>query len=157
MEYSIWEVEVIISVVIIFSLSKARSDKVESEWEPCNSYPDSHSEINNPSLKEELISTSVKEVEEPLLSCIWSMVPDVTSCISWLLIKVFFSIPSSVLHFWDSHTFSVNKSHVLWISQFVMSQWTSYFLKIVIFLENSGFDEQGKINWINYCDAGAYL
>ena len=155
MEYSIWEIEVIISVVIILSLSKAGSNKVESEWKPCDSYPDSHSEINNPSLKEELIGTSVKEVEEPLLGCIWSMVPDLTSCISWLLIKVFFSVPCSVLHLWNSHTFTVHQSHVLWISQLIMCQCTSYYLFHVTFVGNCLFNKW-KV-WIDDFDADTYL
>ena len=38
---SVREVEVIISVVIVLTLSEGRSDKVEGEWHPGDSHPDS--------------------------------------------------------------------------------------------------------------------
>ena len=51
---SIREVEIIISVVIILSLTKARSNEVDCEWEPGESHPDLEHEVNNESLNEEL-------------------------------------------------------------------------------------------------------
>ena len=93
---------------------------MEGEWHPSHSGPDSDTEVNNPSLDEELAGTSVEEVEEPLLSSIGSVMPDVASAVTRLLIEVLFSIPSSVLLFWNSETLSVSESHVFHVSELVM-------------------------------------
>ena len=77
--YSIREIEVIVSVVIVFSLSEARSNEVDGEWQPSESDPNSETEIDDPSLDEEFSSSTIEEVEEPLLGGVRSMVPDVTS------------------------------------------------------------------------------
>ena len=95
-------------------------------WKPCKSEPDSATEVNNPSLDEELAGTTVKEVEQPLLSGIGSVMPDVTSSISRFLIEILFSIPSSVLHLWYSKTLSIDESHVFHVTVFVVGKSSSY-------------------------------
>ena len=93
---------------------------MEGEWHPGHSSPDSNAEVNDPSLDEELSSASVQEVEEPLLSGIRSVMPDVASAESTLVIEVLLSIPSSVLLLWYSKTLSVGESHVFHVSKLVM-------------------------------------
>ena len=105
---SIREVEVIIGVVIILSLSDQGTNEVDRGWDPDHSEPDSAAEVHNPSLDEEFASTTVQEMEEPLLGSVRSMMPDVSSSISWLLVEVLLSIPCSVLHFWYSKTLSIS-------------------------------------------------
>ena len=124
--FSIREIEVIVSVVIVFSLSDQRTNKVNGGWKPCKSEPDSATEVNNPSLDEELAGTTVKEVEQPLLGGIGSVMPDVTSSICGFLIEILFSIPCSVLHFWYSKTLSIDESHVFHVSVFVVGKTSSY-------------------------------
>ena len=99
---------------------------MNGEWQPGQSDPDSETEVNNPSLDEELWSSTVQEVEEPLLGGIRSVMPDVTSGISRLLIEVLFSIPGSVLHLWHSETFTVCESHVFHVSELVMLKASSF-------------------------------
>ena len=76
---SVAEVEVIVSVVIILSLTNAGTDEADGSWDPAHSKPDSASEVNNPSLNEEFAGTTEQEMEQPLLSGVRSMMPDVTS------------------------------------------------------------------------------
>ena len=66
--HSVAEVEVVISVAIIFALTETSADEVEREWDEGNSAPYTKTEVNNPSLDDEAFETSVHEVEEPLLS-----------------------------------------------------------------------------------------
>ena len=134
---SIREIEVIVSVVIVFSLPEEGPDEVHGEWQPGESDPDSEAEVDDPSLDEELTSSTVQEMEEPLLSGVRSMMPDVASAISRLLIEVLFSIPSSVLHLWNSKTFPVSESHVFHVSKLVM-------------LKSSSFDVHGLLLSIKY-------
>ena len=95
-------------------------------WKPCESEPDSATEVNNPSLDEELAGTTVKEVEQPLLGGIGSVMPDVTSSVSRFLVEILFSIPCSVLHFWYSKTLAIDESHVFHVSVFVVGKSSSY-------------------------------
>lgn len=122
---SVTEVEVVISVVVIFSLTEARANKVESNWEPRNSKPNAQAVINNYSVNEEALEATEHKVEQKLLSSVRAMVPDVASCISTLLIKVFLAIPCTVLHLWYSKTFTIGESHVLHVSEFVVCKSTS--------------------------------
>ena len=64
---SVGEVEVVISVIVIFSLTSESSNGVQYGWDEGHSSPDSDTEVNNKSLNEEFASSSVQEVEEPLL------------------------------------------------------------------------------------------
>ena len=54
---------------------------MDGSWDPDHSKPDSATKVNNPSLDKELSSASIKEMEEPLLGGVGSVVPDVTSCV----------------------------------------------------------------------------
>ena len=123
---SIREIEVVISVVIIFSLSDEWSNHMKGSWDKSESSPYSHSEVNNPSLDEEFAGSTIHELEQPLLGGIWSMRPNVAPSITWFLIEILFSVPSSVLHSWYSETFTVYNSHVLGVSSFIMSKSSSY-------------------------------
>ena len=125
-DFSIREIEVIVGVVIVFSLSDQGTNEVDGGWKPAHSEPDSATEVNDPSLDEELAGTTVEEVEQPLLGGIGSVMPDVTSSITRFLIEILFSIPGSVLHFWYSKTLSVNESHVFHVSVFVVGKSSSY-------------------------------
>ena len=64
---SIREIEVIVSVGIVFTLAEERSNQMEREWKPSKSNPHSEDEVDHESLDEELIGSTVEEVEEPLL------------------------------------------------------------------------------------------
>ena len=93
---------------------------MNDEWEPCKSEPDPNSEVNYESLEEELVGTTVQEVEEPLLGGIGSVVPDVTTHITFLLVEVVFTIPGLVHHLWNTKTLSINESHVFGVAQLVV-------------------------------------
>ena len=99
---------------------------MEGDWEPCESEPDSAPEINNESLDKELAGSSVEEVEEPLLSGIGSVMPDISSAVSSLLIEILFSVPSSIHGLGHSETLTVHNPHVLHVSELVVSQSSSY-------------------------------
>ena len=118
---SIREVEIVVGVVIVFSLSEEGANHVDGYGEPADSEPDSKAEVNDESLDEELGGTTVEEMEEPLLGSVRSVMPDVASHVGFLLIEVVLSVPSSVLHLWHSQTFAVNQSHVLHVAQLVVS------------------------------------
>ena len=75
---------------------------MESKWDPDDAGPDSEAEVNHKSLEEELAGASVQEVEQPLLSGVRSVMPDVTSSKTFLLVEIDFSIPCSELHLWNS-------------------------------------------------------
>ena len=79
---SIREVEVIVSVVIVLSLSKERSKSVESEWNESDSSPNANTVVNNNSLDDVLSEASVHEMEEPLLSSVGSMMPDISPSVT---------------------------------------------------------------------------
>ena len=93
---------------------------MEGEWQESNSSPDSESEVNDPSLDEEFSSASVQEVEEPLLSSIGSVMPDVSSAVTGLLVEILLSVPCSILLLWYSETFTIGESHVLHVTKLVM-------------------------------------
>ena len=57
---------------------------MDGEGQPGESEPDLHTEVNNESLQEELVSTAVQEVEQPLLSGVRSVMPDVTTGVTLL-------------------------------------------------------------------------
>ena len=123
---SVREVEVIVSVVIVLTLSEERSDKVEGEWYPGDSHPDSDTEIHNPSLDEESFNTTVKEMEKPLLGGIRSVMPDVTTSVRGLLIEILLTVPSSPLLLRNSKSLTECKAHVFGVSLLVMSKTSSY-------------------------------
>lgn len=95
---------------------------MKSKGQECNSSPDAYAVIHHVSLDEELASSAVKEMEQPLLGCIRSVVPDVASSVTRLLVEVLFTVPSLVHHLWNSQTFTVDKSDIFHISKLVMGQ-----------------------------------
>ena len=99
---------------------------MENEWHERDSTPDTHAVVHNVSLDEELACSTIEEMEEPLLSSVRSVMPDVAAAVTGLLIEVFFTIPGSVLHLWHTKTFSVDESNVLSVSEFVVSESSSY-------------------------------
>ena len=78
---SVREVEVVVCVVIVFTLSEARHDEVERNRDEAHTAPDSPAEVDHPSLDDEALDATVHEVEEPLLRCVRAVMPDVTSCV----------------------------------------------------------------------------
>jgi hypothetical protein len=98
---------------------------MESNGEPCNSEPDTETVVNDDTVDEESLETTVHEVEEPLLGGVGAMVPDVASGESALLIEVLLAVPGAILHLWYSKTLSVCESHVLHVAEFVVCESTS--------------------------------
>ena len=113
---SIREVEVVISVVVIFALAEAREDEVERAWEPCDAEPDSESEVANPSLDDETLEATIHEVEEPLLSGVGTMMEDHAASKGSLLVEVLLTIPRSPSLLWNTETLTVCESHVFGVS-----------------------------------------
>merc|ERR1711988_1027755 len=105
---------------------------MEDERQPGHSNPDTHAEIDDPSVNKEALGSTVQEVEQPLLGGIGSVVDDLTSGVRGFLIEVLFSIPGTVLHFRNSKTFTVDKSHVLSVSEFVVGQASSLGVHLLI-------------------------
>ena len=99
---------------------------MENEWKERDSAPDAHAVVHHVSLDEEFASSSIKEVEQPLLSSVRSVMPDVATAVTRLLIEVLFTIPGSVLHLWHTKTLSVDESDVLGVSEFVVCESSSY-------------------------------
>ena len=57
--HSVAEVEVVISVAIIFALTETTANEVKREWYKGDSSPHAETEVNDPSLDEETFDTSV--------------------------------------------------------------------------------------------------
>ena len=99
--------------------------------EPADSEPDSKAEVNDESLDEELGGTTVEEMEEPLLGSVGSVMPDVSTAVTFLVVEVVFAIPGLVHHLGDTETLSVDESHVLGVAKLVVSQTSSYITWLV--------------------------
>ena len=65
-------------------------------------------------------------MEEPLLSSVGSVMPDVTSCKRRLLIEVFLAIPCAPVLVWYSKSFTVGKSHILDVAVVIVLKSSSY-------------------------------
>ena len=94
---------------------------MDGEWQPCESEPDLDTEVDDESLQEELVGTTVEEMEEPLLSGVGSVMPDVATGVTFLCVEVVLAIPCLVHHLGNTETLSVDESHVLGVSEFVVS------------------------------------
>ena len=123
---SVREVEVVVSVVVIFALTEAREDEVEGDWEPRDAEPDSEGEVANPSLDDESLESTVHEVEEPLLRGVGTMVENHTTSEGSLLVEVLLAIPRSPALLWHTETLTVSESHVLGVSVVVGLKASSY-------------------------------
>ena len=93
---------------------------MNSEWQPSESQPDLDAEVNDEALKEELVGTAIHEVEQPLLSGVRSVMPDVSTAVTFLIVEVVLTIPGLVHHLGDTETLTVDKSHVLGVAEFVV-------------------------------------
>ena len=126
MHHSVREVEIVVSVVIVFTLAEAGSDEVECEGSPCDSEPYSKTKVDGPSLDEEALESAVHEVEEPLLGGVGSVMPDITSCVGTLLIEVLLSIPEGVCCLGHSQAFTVGEAHIFGVTLLVMLKTATY-------------------------------
>ena len=99
---------------------------MECYWEPCDSEPDAETVVDDDTVDEEALEATEHEVEEPLLSSVGAMVPDVASCVCALLIEVLLAVPGAILHLWYTETFTISESHVLHVAEFVVCESTSY-------------------------------
>jgi hypothetical protein len=124
-KHSVTEVEVIVRVVVVFTLTEARADEVESNGEPCDSHPNSEAVVDDHTVEEEALEATVHKVEKPLLGGVGAMVPDVATSVSGLLIEVLLTVPGAVLHLRHSETLAVCESHVLHVTKFVVGKTTS--------------------------------
>ena len=123
--YSVTEVEIVVRVGVVFALTENRADEVEGTGGEGNSHPDFHAVVHDDTVDEEALEASVHEVEEPLLSRVGAMVPDVASTIGCLLVEVLVTVPRTHLHLRRTHTLTVTKAHILGVSLFVVGQATS--------------------------------
>mgnify|MGYP000891148466 CR=1 FL=1 len=123
---SVAEVEVIVRVVVVFTLAQARADEMEADREPRDSEPDAEAVVNHNTVEEEALEATVHKVEEPLLGGVGTMVPDVATGVGALLVEVLLTVPGAVLHLGHSETLTVCESHVLHISEFIVGKTTSY-------------------------------
>ena len=125
LDFSIAEIEVVIGVVVILTLSNHGADGVDGEGQPCESKPDLNTEVNDETLDEEFVGTAVQEVEQPLLSGVRSVMPNVAAHVTFLLVEVVLAIPCLVHHLRYTETFAINESHVLGVSKLVVCQSSS--------------------------------
>ena len=98
---------------------------MEGDGEPRNPEPNAETVVDDDTVDEESLEAAVHKVEEPLLSGVGAMVPDVASSEGALLVKVLLTIPGAVLHLGHSKTFAVRKSHVLHVAELVVGESTS--------------------------------
>lgn len=103
-DQSVGEVEIVISIVIIVSLPKERSNCKNSKWKPQNSNPFFENKIYEESLNDEFIKPTIKKVKQPLLSCVRSVMPDCSSHISFFLIDSQIHLEGSPLRLCYSQT-----------------------------------------------------
>ena len=99
---------------------------MNGHWKEGNPAPDSHTVVHDVSLDEEFASSTIQEVEQPLLCGVRSVMPNVASAITGLLIEILFSIPCTVLHLGYAKTLAVDETHVFHVAQFVVGQSSSY-------------------------------
>ena len=104
---------------------------MEREGQPSESDPDLEHEVDHEPLDEELVHSSVQEMEQPLLRGVGSVMPDVPSGEPLLLVEIRLPVPCPELLLGHSQTLTVHQTHVLSIAEFVMSQSTSYRTSIV--------------------------
>ena len=70
MQGSVREVEVVIGVSIVLTLTEDGANKVEGCWNPADAEPDTESVIKGNTLNEESLKSAEEEVIKPLLGCI---------------------------------------------------------------------------------------
>ena len=124
--HSIAEVEVIVGVAVVFTLSETRADEVERCREPSDSEPNAETEVDDPSLDEEALESAVEPVEEPLLGGVGTVVEDVASGERGLLVVVLFTVPGTPLLLGHAKSLTVSEAHVAGVSFLVMGKSSSY-------------------------------
>jgi hypothetical protein len=80
--HSVTEVEVIVRVVVVFALAENGANEVEADGEPSDAEPNAETVVDNNTVEEESLESTVQEVEEPLLGGVGAMVPDVATSVS---------------------------------------------------------------------------
>ena len=123
---SVREVEVIVGVGVVLTLSKHGSNEVEGGWDPSDTEPDTETIVKDNTLDEEALESTEEEVVEPLLGGIGTMVEDETTSIGSLLIEVLFTVPVGPHGLWNSETLSIGESHVADIALLVVLKSSSY-------------------------------
>ena len=123
--HSVAEVEVVVSVAVVFTLAEAGADEVEGEWDGSDSEPYAHAKVDNPSLDEEAFNAAVKPVEEPLLGGVGAMMEDVAASVRGLLVEVLFAVPRAPLHLGHAKALAVSETHVLRVTLLVVGQSAS--------------------------------
>lgn len=118
--HSVTEVEVIVRVGVILALSEYRADEVECAHGECNAHPHAEGVIDDDTVDEEALETTIHEMEEPLLSRVGTMVEDVTTSVGTLLIEILLTIPRTPLGLGHTHTLTVTESHVPSVALLVM-------------------------------------
>lgn len=118
--HSVTEVEVIVGVGVILALSEYRADEVESAHGECNAHPHAEGVIDDDTVDEEALETTIHEMEEPLLGRVGTMVEDVTTSVGGLLIEILLAIPRTPLGLGHTHTLTVTESHVPSVALLVM-------------------------------------
>ena len=124
---SVTEVEVIVRVGIILTLTEDGSDEMESAGGQSDSGPNAETVVDDDTVDEEALETTVHEMEEPLLSRVGSVMEDVTTSVRGLLIEILLTVPGSPLSLGHAHTLTVAQSHVLSVTFLVMGQSASYY------------------------------
>lgn len=123
--FSVGEVEVVVRVVIVFTLAQACEDKVKGGWNKRNLEESAVHVIINVSFAEIVAESTVEHVEEPLLGSIRPMMPDVATCIRLFLIEIELTVPCSPLLFGNTKAFSVGQAHVACVTAVVRDRSSS--------------------------------
>ena len=124
--HSIWEVEIVIGVSIILTLSQNGPNKVESCWHPRNAEPDTHSVVHDDTLHEESLESTEEEVIEPLLGGVGAMMEDGATGVWSLLVVELLTVPVGPHGLGYSQTFAIGESHVAHIALLVVLKSASY-------------------------------
>ena len=99
---------------------------MEGKGHKGNAHPDAHAEVHDPAVEEEALGSSVHEVEEPLLGGVGSVMPNVPSRITRLLVEILLSVPGSPLLLGHAQAFSIRQAHVFCVAVLVVRQAASY-------------------------------
>ena len=123
---SVTEVEVIVGVGVVLTLSKNGSDEVEAGSGDDDAAPDAQSVVDGDTVDEEALEATEQEVVEPLLGRVRSVVENVTSEIGRLLIEVLLSVPGTELGLRNTKSLAKGQTHVLSVTLLVVGQSASY-------------------------------
>ena len=102
---------------------------MESAHGESNAHPNAKTVINDNTVEEEALYSTIHEVEEPLLGGVGAMMEDVAASIRALLVEILLAIPCTPLSLGHTKTLTVSKSHVLSVTLLVVGQSTSYTIR----------------------------